>query len=125
MSMAEKRHELLSDIADHVAQVATEHGIPPDISAQVGAAAADHLSQTWGGSTICIPKDHQYRITVRDTEILGKFKGNNHRALALEYGLTENAIYKLLNRVQQRKYSRDQQRLDLEPGDDDPDNDKE
>jgi Mor family transcriptional regulator len=119
MSMAEKRHELLSDIADHIAQVATEHGIAPDISAQVGAAAADHLSQTWGGSTICIPKDHQYRITLRDMEILGKFRGNNHRALALEYGLTENAIYKLLNRVQQRKFARAQGRLDLECNDTD------
>jgi Mor family transcriptional regulator len=114
--MSDKRHELLSDIADHVAKVVSEHGIAPDVAEQTGAAVADHLSQAWAGSTICIPKDHRFKLTRRDLEILSKFRGNNHHALSVEYGLTENAVYKLLKRIQDRKFARDQGRLNL--GDD-------
>lgn len=115
-AMAEKRHELLSDIADHIAKVVVEHGVAPAIAVQAGAAAADHLSQAWAGSTICIPKDHRFKLTQRDVEILSKFRGNNHHALAVEYNLTENAIYKLLKRVQDRRFDRDQGKLDLGDG---------
>lgn len=113
MSMADKRHELLSEIHDHVATVLRDHGVVDDIADQAGAATADHLAQTWAGATICIPKDHHYAVTKRDLEILSKFRGNNHTALAREYHLTENAIYKLLKRIQDRKFDRDQCKLDL------------
>lgn len=113
MSMEDKRHELLTEIADHVTSVLVEHSIAKDVAEQAGCAVADHLSQTWAGSTICIPKDYHFRISQRDQEILSKFRGNNHRNLALEYGLTENAIYKLLKRVQDRNFHRQQGRLDL------------
>lgn len=115
-AMADKRHELLSDIADHVAEVLKEHGIESDITEQAGNAVADHLSQTWAGSTICIPKDHRFKLSKRDLVILSKFKGNNHHALSVEYNLTENAIYKLLKRVQDRKFDREQGKLDLGDG---------
>lgn len=49
-------------------------------------------------------------------EILGKFNGRNHHALAVEYDMTENAIYKLLKRTQDRKFDRDQHKLDLGDG---------
>ena len=116
MAMADKRHELLSDIADHIAKVVEEHGVEPAIAEQAGAAAVDHLCQAWAGSTVCFPKDHRYKVTKRDQEILAKFRGNNHHALAVEYDLTENAIYKLLKRVQDRKFDRDQHKLDLGDG---------
>ena len=113
MSMADKRHELLSEIHAHVAHVLRDHGIDAAIADQAGAATADHLAQTWAGSTICIPKDYHYAVTKRDLEILSKFRGNNHTALARENALTENAIYKLLKRVQERKFDRDQGKLDF------------
>lgn len=111
--MAEKRHELLSDIADHVAFVLRDHGIDSAIAEQAGAAVVDHLCTTWAGSLVNFPKDYRWKLTQRDLEILSKFRGNNHHALAVEYGMTENGIYKLLKRVQDRKFDRDQHRLDL------------
>lgn len=114
--MADKRHELLSDIADHVAAVVMDHGVALDIAEQAGAAVVDHLCVTWAGSHVTIPKDHRWRLTQRDLEILGKFKGNNHHQLAVEYHMTENAIYKLLKRIQDRKFDRDQGKLDLGDG---------
>lgn len=113
-AMADKRHELLSDIADHVAKVLADHCIDAAVAEQAGSAVADHLSVAWAGSTVCIPKDHRFKLTKRDVEILSKFRGNNHHALAVEYKLTENAIYKLLKRVQDRKFERDQGKLLLD-----------
>ena len=113
MSMEEKRHELLSEIADHVAKVLEEHSVDAAVADQAGCAVADHLCVAWAGSTICIPKDYHFRISQRDQEILSKFKGNNHHALAVEYNLTEASIYKLLKRVQEREFHRKQGRLDL------------
>jgi Mor family transcriptional regulator len=115
-AMADKRHELLSDIADHVAEVLKDHGIELDTAEQAGNAVADHLSQAWAGSTICIPKDHRFKLSKRDLAILAEFTGNNHHALAVKHHLTENAIYKLLKRVQDRKFQRNQGKLDLDGG---------
>lgn len=112
-AMAEKRHELLSDIADHVVRILRDHRIPDEVADQAGAAVADHLSDAWAGSTVCFPKDHRYKLTKRDLKILGEFNGRNHHLLAVKYNLTENAIYKLLKRVQERKFDRDQGKLDL------------
>lgn len=112
-AMADKRHELLSDIADHAASILRDHGVNADIADQAGAAVAEHLSVAWAGSTVCFPKDHHYKLTKRDLEILSKFNGRNHRYLSLQYDLTENAIYRLLKRVQDRKFQRDQGTLDL------------
>ena len=111
--MAAKRHELLSDIADHAAHVMREHGVPADVAEQAGASIADHLSNTWAGSTVCFPMDYYFKLTKRDLQILSEFNGRNHYQLAHKYGLTENAVYKLLKRTQQRKFERDQYRLDF------------
>lgn len=115
-AMPDKRHEFLSEIAAHVALVLQEHGVAQAIAEQAGAAVVDHLSTTWAGSAITIPKDFRWKLTQRDLEILSKFRGNNHHALAVEYDMTENAIYKLLKRIQDRKFDRDQHRLDLGGG---------
>ncbi len=115
-AMAEKRHELLSDIADHAAHVLREHGVPGEVAEQAGSAVADHLSVAWAGATVCFPKDYRYKLTKRDLQILSEFNGRNHHALAMKYSLTENAVYKLLKRVQDRKFDRDQGKLDLGDG---------
>ncbi|WP_238174978.1 Mor transcription activator family protein [Pseudomonas aeruginosa] len=52
----------------------------------------------------------------RDLQILSEFNGRNHHALARKYGLTPSSIYKLLKRIQDRKFERDQGKLDLGDG---------
>ena len=113
-AMADKRHELLDSIVAHCAQILEEHGIEEELARQAGNSLANHLSEIWAGSTVCFPKDYFYKLTKRDLEILGKFNGRNHHVLAQEYGLTENAIYRLLKRIQDRKFDRDQGKLDLD-----------
>ncbi|WP_187670545.1 Mor transcription activator family protein [Zestomonas carbonaria] len=112
--MAEKRHELFTAMFDHMVLVLhRDFLIPKDVAEQAASAVVDHIAVVWGGSHVTIPKDFRWNLTQRDLEILSKFKGNNHRALAAEYNLCENAIYKLLKRIQDRKFARDQHSLDL------------
>ncbi len=115
-AMAEKRHELFTEMADHVVLVLQDFRIPKDVADQAASAVVDHVAQVWGGSHLTIPKDFHWHLTKRDLEILSKFTGNNHHALAVEYNMTENAIYKLLKRIQERKFDRDQGKLDLGGG---------
>lgn len=113
--LAETRHSALHDLADIIAEALAEHYIDPAICEQIGAAAAALFCERWGGSNFYFPTDHQFKLTKRDLEILSKFRGRNHHALAMEYKLTPSAIYKLLKRAQDRKFDRDQGKLDLFP----------
>lgn len=112
-AMAEKRHELLTDIADHVAHVLASHNVDAELAEQAGQALADHLSEAWAGSTVCFPKDHHYKLTKRDLEIYHKFTGRNHRALAQRFDLTENAIYRIVKRAHRLEIDRKQGKLAL------------
>lgn len=114
--LAETRHELLDDIAAHTATVLSEHGIDAALAEQAGSAVADHLANQWRGATLYIPSDYHHRLTKRDLQILGEFNGRNHHALARKYNLTPSSIYKLLKRTQDRKFDRDQGKLDLGDG---------
>lgn len=112
-AMADKRHAILGDIADNAERVMREHGVPADVAEQAGAAIADHLSNSWAGITVYFPMDYHYKIAQRDLQILAEFNGHNHRQLAQRYKLNENAIYRLLKRTQERKFDREQGKLDL------------
>ncbi|WP_277600858.1 Mor transcription activator family protein, partial [Pseudomonas aeruginosa] len=71
---------------------------------------------TPSGATLYIPSDYRHQVTKRDLQILSEFNGRNHHALARKYGLTPSSIYKLLKRIQDRKFERDQGKLDLGDG---------
>ncbi|MBB4819277.1 Mor family transcriptional regulator [Pseudomonas alcaligenes] len=114
--LAETRHELLEDIAAHTATVLIEHGVEVSLAEQAGGAVADHLATQWRGATLYIPADYRHQVTKRDLQILAEFNGRNHHMLARKYGLTASSIYKLLKRVQERKFDRDQGKLDLGDG---------
>src|SRR5690554_8149195 len=112
-AMGEKRHELLADIAAHVAQVLLEHKIDTELADQIGTSVSNHLSEAWAGSTITIPKDHLFKLSKRDLEFLSKFNGRNNRRLGLEYGLTVHAIYWLLICIQVRSFDHKQIKIQL------------
>jgi len=114
--MDAKRHELYADIRAHISSVLAQHHIPADAADQAAVAVVNHLAEHWGGSTFSFPKDVAYIISKRDLDIWHKFRGNNHRTLALEYGLSENAIYKIVKRMQQQAISA--QQPDMFAGDD-------
>lgn len=96
-----RRHELLQDMADTMAETIAEFGITDDkeLLEQIGAACADRISKRWGGTTFVFPKDHRFRLARRDRQIYSEFNGTNHMELAHRYNLSERHIYDIVKRA--------------------------
>ena len=58
-------------------------------------------------------------LSARDRELCAKFRGNNYRELAREYGLTEMRVRQIVDTWQRECFARRQGRL---PGLDGPEN---
>lgn len=91
-----KRHEFLTEISEKVSAVLRRLKIDDALSDQAGDEVADYLSDSFGGQVMSFPKDKAFKVQKRRIEIMGRFNGFNHGALAREYGMTERAIYKIV-----------------------------
>ena len=100
--MTVRRHELLADVADRAACILKGCGMGEQEAQDAGDAIADDLADNWGGQFITVPKDMKYRHARRAQQIHDEFNGTNHAELATKRGLSVNAIYKILNRVQRQ-----------------------
>ena len=60
------------------------------------------LSEEYAGQVICFPKDYRYKIAQRDLDIYNSFNGRNWGELGRRYNRTENALRKIVKRVQDR-----------------------
>lgn len=100
--MEHLRHELLTDIADQVTMILRDHNIDAEKAEHIGADVANHLAEHWGGQLITFPKDYLYKIVQRDLDIFQKVTANNMGAVAKEYGLTVNALYRVIRRIRKR-----------------------
>lgn len=110
-NMERKRHELYEDIRDHVLSVLESYLIDTDKAEQIAVALIHRFSSHWGGSTFSFPKDVAYHLSQRNMEIWNKFQGNNHRELALEFGITENAIYQIVKDMREMLTKKNQPSL--------------
>ncbi len=109
--MEQVRHELLSDVSDHVAAELQVFGVPVEKAEQIGTNIANHMAEHWGGQVIGFPKDYIFKLHARDLDIYNAFNGNNHGQLARSYRLSVRAIYKIVDRVRRREKDRLQGRL--------------
>lgn len=101
--MEDLRNALLTDVAAGAAVVMQDHGIAVEVAEQAGAAIADLLADNWGGQIVTVPKDHAFRLAIRDQEILAAFDGTNLQELAKRYDMTERGVRKLLVRAHKRQ----------------------
>ena len=100
MSEADRRYpEMLADMADHIAAKLVEHGIPIELAADVGFAAAEHMRAHWSGASLYMPKGVHYDLSRRDMEIFERFNGENHEQLARANNLTVMRIYQIIKAV--------------------------
>ena len=106
--MEQLRHELLTDIADHVKITLSGHGVNTDLAEQAGVALASFLAVHWGGQLVNFPKDYAFEIAKRDLEIYDAFTGNNHSALARQFNVSVRTIYNIVKRVQQFRVNEEQ-----------------
>jgi len=85
--------------------------------AQQVLAQLQHLAQEMGGrGGLYIAKGLIAQLSARDHEMCGKFRGNNYRELAHEYGLTEMRVRQIVDAWQREQFTTRQGRL---PGLDD------
>lgn len=54
-----------------------------------------------GGGKLYIPKGQAYLLSRRDLRIYAKFRGDNFRALAHEFGLTEMRVRQIIDRCRE------------------------
>lgn len=75
-------------------------------------AQLQHLAQEMGGrGGIYIAKGLIAQLSARDHEMCSKFRGNNYRELAHDYGLTEMRVRQIVDAWQREQYEKRQGRL--------------
>lgn len=80
-------------------------------AAEVGDAVMHHIRAEFGGLAFYLPKGHSFDVSARHWEIYNKFTGDNHKALALEFGLTEIHIYRVVKECQRVQTEKTQGKL--------------
>lgn len=94
------RAEFFNDLAAVAAHRCRDFGLDEKISEQIGAGIADAVCEAWGGQVISVPKDHAYRLAMRDVEVLRRHRaGESLASLALGYRMTIRGLRKLLHRA--------------------------
>lgn len=75
-------------------------------------AQLQHLAQEMGGRNgIYIAKGLIAQLSARDHEMCRKFRGNNYRELAHEYGLTEMRVRQIVDTWQREQFAKRQASL--------------
>lgn len=83
-------------------------------------AQLQHLANEKGGRALYLAKGVAVRLSVRDRQMCERFRGNNYRELAAEFGLTEMRVRQIVDAWQRSRYLARQQGLPgLQDGDDD------
>lgn len=99
-SMAERRHALLREVEDHVADLGVQLGMAPADAAAIGTAVADMLVELWGGQQITFPLSGFYKMSPKELDIVaGRDSGLAVWELAKQHRMTERGVRKLLARA--------------------------
>ncbi|MFV0678967.1 Mor transcription activator family protein [Ottowia sp.] len=76
-----------------------------------------YLAEQMGGRATYLAKGIAVHLSARDREMCGKFRGDNYRQLAAEYGLTEMRVRQIVDAWQRARFAQRQGQL---PGLDEP-----
>lgn len=97
--MAQRRHELLTDLVSQTQKILDEHDVPKTAAVLAANSLADYMTSHWGGQVVNFPKDARWKLDKLEVEIYNKFRGNNYDELAREYGMTMSGMRKLIKRT--------------------------
>ncbi len=67
-----------------------------------------HLADQIGGRATYLAKGVAVHLSARDREMCGRFRGNNYRQLATDYGLTEMRVRQIVDAWQRERFERQQ-----------------
>lgn len=98
-----KRHVLLTELADYTRALAIEHGIDAELADQFGVNVSNFIAEHFGGQTFSFPLDYHYKLAQRDVAIFNDYcRGVPKAALARRYNMTENGIWRVIDRTHKR-----------------------
>ncbi|SDO77829.1 Transcriptional regulator, Middle operon regulator (Mor) family [Rhodoferax sp. OV413] len=107
-----RRHELLSDVAEAVAQFVIDKKImEPDPAMELGNHLADFLADHWKGQKIYMVGDRDFKLNKRDLEIYQRMQRGNANELAAEYNISYVRVYQIYKRCLAEARSRRQNDL--------------
>lgn len=91
---------LLSEIADHAAEVLLEIvGLPREQAEHAGFEIMRRIAEVMGGAQVYIPKPDTLLRHERDQAIWREFDGRNQHELARKYGVSVIWIYSVIRRM--------------------------
>jgi Mor family transcriptional regulator len=94
-----RRHELLADVAERIAQRLIEkHAVDDEIACDIGNDLADFLADHWKGQTFYLPADQAYRLNQRDWEIFRRMERGKANELAMELGISKVRVHQVYKR---------------------------
>ena len=98
--MPERRHRLLSEVADHVKASASELGVEADVAEHIGHALADFLAEHWAGQQVNFPLKDAFGLSPRERAIAAEVAANRKiYEIASKYHMTERGVRKLISRL--------------------------
>lgn len=104
--------ELIKDLADTVAHVATKHyDFDALMANKLGVDVALAFAEQVGGTQVYIPISSSVRISERDMQMYEKFDGSNHNQLAKEFGCSVAWVYSVVKRVKKLLQDKNQPKL--------------
>lgn len=99
-SMPERRHRLLSEVAEHVKVSAAELGVDNEVAEHIGHALADFLAEHWAGQQVNFPLKDGYGLSPRERAIAAEVASNKRiYEIAAKYHMTERGVRKLISRL--------------------------
>ena len=105
--MSDAYPEILADLRDKLAQFFQAEGVATPLADGIAERAAEHVRREWGGQNVYIPKGTHFSVSERDCEMARRFKGDNIREVAKEFGVTTVHAYRVLKAVAAAKRQKD------------------
>lgn len=94
-----RRHELLLDVAEAVAQFVIDKKLmESDPAMELGNHLADFLADHWKGQKIYMVGDRDFKLSKRDLEIYRRMERGNANELAAEYDISCVRVYQIYKR---------------------------
>jgi len=88
--------EVLEYIGQLVHRDLCARGVHPHIAIELALLVGESLAVEFGGTQPYIPRTLPHKLSERNRQIYGEFRGDNYAQLARKHGLTEVQIRKIV-----------------------------
>lgn len=95
--------ELLGHMTLRLYREMGERGVDAMVASEIALAATMAISEEFGGAQIYIPICGSLKTSRMHQDIYAAFKGDNYREVARQFGISESATRRIINRIRHRR----------------------